>query len=307
MTQESDRQPRTGRVVETVGRRVRVADDEGDRVCFLQGQRAVIGDRVRWRPAAGGGGVIQGVAPRTTVLSRVDHRGKPRIVAANLTGIVVVCSAIEPPFHAPLLDRYIVAARTHGLDVTLCLNKTDLGVPAEVRQALEIRREAGVPYVETSAVTSTGLDALRGHIERMSPSALVGPSGVGKTSLLAALLPDQDVGPTGPVSSRDGMGRHTTTRSILLEVGNGAEVADSPGIRTFTPDVLDLAVLRNHFPGLDDLQCRYRDCQHREDEDGCAAPQQAPPQMLASYRALLRDVDGITKRLHPRNRARRLR
>jgi ribosome biogenesis GTPase len=289
---------RAGRVVATAGRRV-IVDAEGEQhVCFLSGRRAVIGDQVTWRAAQGGGGVLEAVQERTTTLRRMDHGGREQVLAANLRGLVVVLAAVEPPFHAPLLDRYAVAAGEGELDVVVCLTKCDLGVPDDVDKALSLRADVGTAIVRTSSRTGAGLDALREHLGGRGAWALVGPSGAGKTSLLAALAPDQDVGPTGAVSERDGMGRHTTTGSRLFRVG-ALELADSPGIRTFTPVIREARALRDHFPGLRGCPCRYRDCLHRPDEEGCAAAEQLSAPLLASYRDLLIEVAAVEQRRAP--------
>ena len=101
-------------MVEIRGRRVLVRDDEGERVCFLAGQRAVVGDEVRWVPARGEGGKLVEVLPRRTALRRVDAIGREQVLAANLGGLLVVAAAQHPPFRAGLVDRYVVAARSAG-------------------------------------------------------------------------------------------------------------------------------------------------------------------------------------------------
>lgn len=292
-----------GRVVETRGRRVLVRDPEGERVCFLSGHRAVVGDEVRWVPAPGEGGKIVAVLPRRTVLRRVDFSGREQILAANLGGLLAVAAAQQPPFRAGLLDRYVVAARSAGLEVALCLNKVDLGVPEDVERELALRATTGLEVLRVSARTGEGLDALRAFLAERSaaggPWALVGHSGVGKTSVIGALLPGQDVGDIGEISEHWGTGQHTTTRSRIFAI-DGGEVVDSPGIRTFAPGGLQARDVREHFPGMHGLDCRYRDCLHREDEEGCVAEDSVNPDLLASYRRLLHELLDIEDRRRPR-------
>ncbi len=288
---------RPGRVVEIRGRRVRVTDAEGDRVCFLSGHRAVVGDRVRWVEAKGTGGKIVGVDDRDTALVRMDHRGREQVLAANLEGILVVVAGLEPPFRAGLVDRYTVAAAMAGLEIAVCINKSDQGVPAEVEAEVARREALGVRFIRTSALLRVGLDELRAFLaDAKAPWAFVGHSGVGKTSLIGALLPDVDVGAVGELSEYWGTGQHTTTGSRLFALPGGGEIADSPGIRTFTPGGLTVDSVRRWFPGMAEVQCRYRDCQHREGEDGCVAPDQVEPGLLASYRRLLEDVRTVNDR-----------
>ncbi len=271
-------------------------------MCFLSGQRAVLGDQVRWIDVPGEGGKLVAVQPRVTALRRSDPRGKEQLLAANLRGLVVVCSVVAPAFRAGLLDRYAVAAASEGLDLLVVVNKIDLGLPDDVAAALALRAQEGIEIVRVSAKQQHGLDALAARLRELTeagPWAFVGGSGVGKTSLIAKLLPDVDVGAVGDVSEFWGTGRHTTTRSVLFGLPGGGEIADSPGIRNFTPAGLDSATVRRHFPGLETLQCRYRDCLHRVDEDGCIAQEQAQPELLASYRVLLEEVLKIEAKQRP--------
>lgn len=297
--QEKRTRGRHGRVVETVGRRVRVRDAEGDRVCFLSGQRAVLGDEVLWEEAPGTGGKLVEVLPRRTALRRLEQNGREQVLAANLGGLCVVMAGSEPPYRPGLVDRYLVAARLEGLDVVLALTKTDQGVPPEVEEDLAWRQEhLDLRVVRTSAVDGSGLKALTDALREEGPGpwALVGHSGVGKTSLIGALLPDVDVGPVGELSSYWGTGQHTTTSSTLYALDEGLEIVDSPGIRTFLPDVLEPTAVRDHFPGVGRLGCRYRACLHREVDDGCVAVEEVEPRVLTSYRRLLAEVTGVQSR-----------
>jgi len=277
---------------------VLVRDDDGERVCFLAGHRAVIGDRVTWVEAKGSGGKLVGVEPRQGTLVRRDARGREQVLAAHLAGVAVVAAPAEPPFRGGLVDRYVVACSVGGLRPLVVLNKVDQGVPDDVAAALALRAEAGLEVVRCSAHTGEGLDALQQHLAT-GTWALVGHSGVGKTSLVASLLPDTDVGPIGELSTYWGTGQHTTTGSRLFALPGGGEVVDSPGIRTFAPGALDPAQVRLHFPGVGDPGCRYRDCLHRPGEDGCEAEGACEPELLASYRRLLNEVLTIEERNRP--------
>ncbi len=281
-----------GRVVETRGRKVLVRDDAGARDCFLSGQRAVVGDRVRWVEARGSGGKLVAVEPRETVLRRADLKGREQVLAANLAGLLVVTSAREPDFRGALLHRYLVAASRDGLEAILVLSKVDLGVPPEVEaQVALLEAEAGLRTLRTSPDDVRALsDFLAAE---PGPWALVGSSGVGKTSLIATLLPEEEVGAVAAISDYWGVGRHTTTHSRLFTLPAGGEIADSPGIRNFTPVLSDPGELRLHFPGIGPLPCRYRDCLHRPDEDGCAAQGEVAAPLLESYRSLLAEVTDV--------------
>lgn len=282
---------------------MRVVDDDGDRVCFLSGQRAVVGDRVQWVPADGTGGKVTSVAKRDTVLERVDPRGKRQVLAANLQGLLVMAAGREPPFRAGLLDRYLVAAASSGLEVAVVLSKADQGLPDEVEHELALREALGVKVLRTSSLLRHGLDAIFEHLATAGgPWALVGHSGVGKTSLIAALLPDQEVGAIGELSAYWGTGQHTTTGSRLFSLPGGGELLDSPGIRTFTPGGLTVDTVRTWFPGFEAVVCKYRDCQHREGEAGCVAAEVVDPELLVSYRRLLEDLRRVEQAQRPGRR-----
>ena len=279
---------------------MRVEDVDGERICFLAGQRAVVGDVVGWVPAKGSGGKLAAVEPRRTALVRRDFHGREQVLAANLEGLLVCAAVQQPPFREGLLDRYLVAAAAAGLEVVLVLTKTDLPVPGEVRQAISLRARYGLRHVQVCAHRAEGLDALVSLMsEAGGPWAVVGHSGVGKTSLIAALLPEIDVGPVGDLSEYWGTGTHTTTSSRLFRLPGGGEIIDSPGIRTFTPGGVDVEEVRRYFPGVDAVRCHYRDCLHRPGEEGCAAPEVVEPELLESYRRLLSDVGTIQEKQRP--------
>lgn len=288
----------------TRGRRVVVADEEGQRDCFLSGQRAVVGDQVEWVEVQGEGGKVVAVGERRTVLVRTDLRGREQVLAANLGGIAVVTAPVEPPFRAGLLDRYQVAAGIGGLSCLVILNKIDQGVSDEVEAALRRRRAVGLELLRASAHTGAGLPDLAQRLAWGGPWALVGHSGVGKTSLAAALVPETEVGAIGALSEHWGTGQHTTSGSCTFTLPGGGELVDSPGIRTFAPGRLGAVDVRRHFLGVHDLSCRYRDCLHRGGEDGCTADARVDPELLASYRRLLDEVTGIEQRRRPRSRPR---
>ena len=281
-------------MVETVGRRVRVADEAGDRVCYLAGKRAVVGDRVMWEEAPGTGGKLVTVLERESELRRRDNQGKDRVLAANLEGVVVVMSPARPAFNANLMDRYLVAIAAAGLKAAICLNKIDLEISEEVEAELALRESLGFPILRTCSKDGRGLSEVSELIGKHSDAgswAFMGLSGVGKTSLVAALLPGQDVGAIGEVSEHWEQGQHTTTYSKIFSLPQGGEVCDSPGIRTFSPAGLTREQVREFYPGMDDLRCQFRDCEHREGQKGCEAPEALNESMLKAYRRLLEWVD----------------
>jgi len=204
------------------------------------------------------------IAERETVLRRTADDTDPveRVIVANADQLVIVASLADPPPRYGLIDRCLVAALTEGMEPLLCLTKSDLAPPDE---ALARYAELDLPFV----VTGLGRDlgqlraALTGHV-----SVLVGHSGVGKSTLINALVPDagRRIGEVSAI----GKGRHTSSSAIALPLPEGGWVIDTPGLRSFglahvSPDDLLWA-----FPDLEDgaTQCPPG-CEHASAKDGC--------------------------------------
>jgi ribosome biogenesis GTPase / thiamine phosphate phosphatase len=265
---------RNGRVLTRFGAELIVEDEHGERhrcTARRRLQDVVCGDRVTWTPSESGNHVVTAIAPRRNLLERIDPRGQRRSVAANIDQVVVV-TARQPPPQWPLVDRYLVAIEALEARAMLVVNKADL--PAEGGGEGPARMEAlyrslGYVLVPTSIVTGTGLAELRDRLKG-NTSVLVGQSGVGKSSLIQALLPDEALR-IGELSEGTGEGRHTTTAATLYHLPDGGDLIDSPGVRDFTPPPLPPEELARGFvefrPCLG--QCRFHNCVH-DREPGCA-------------------------------------
>jgi ribosome biogenesis GTPase len=180
-----------------------------------------------------------------------------------------VVAALDPPAKAGLVDRAAVAARSASITPVLVINKADLPDPHHVLADLRARVEGELAVVPVSAQSGLGLDVLLDMLANKR-GALVGPSGVGKSSIKNRLVPGLEL-ETRALSDTRGAGMHTTTSSTLHTLPNGGELVDTPGVREFgLVDVLpaDLAAFFPGFAAVTDA-CRFRDCMHQE-EPGCA-------------------------------------
>jgi len=216
-------------------------------------------------------GVISEVQPRRSLLARRNRSGVVQTICANLD-LLLITIAPDPEPHADLIDRYLVAAELDGLDAAVILNKCDLIASEQptIQSLIELYEGLGIPVYSSSAAAGIGLDALRALIGERT-AALVGQSGVGKSSLLNALLPEAAaaVGSlTGKRNRRHGRGRHTTSTVRLYPIAGGV-IIDSPGIRELTPEVSDPMRLISGFPEIDSAAryCRFRNCRHDREPD----------------------------------------
>lgn len=207
---------------------------------------------------------------RSSELSRMDARGGIHIVGANLDVlcIVISCEPLPPP---GFIDRAIVAARSSGLRPVLVINKSDLPCFAEYQAAVQPVYRESVKIFSLSAEDGTGLDTLSGFFSEGHRGVFVGPTGVGKSSILNSLLPEIHL-TTGEISETKKRGRNTTTVSTLHILNGGGELVDSPGFNDFGMVDISAQQLSAYFPGFEKAGmekegCRFRDCKHREEPD----------------------------------------
>jgi ribosome biogenesis GTPase len=262
----------TGTITAAFGRHYEVGLADGRSICGIpRGKQSLYacGDRVALGPPHGREAHILAHAPRTALLYRSD-RWKEKLIAANATQIVLVVAS-EPAFSAELISRALVAAAHQKLRALIVLNKCDLAdaLPA-ARARLAPYVALGIPVVELSALTdATPLAApLRGEL-----SVLVGQSGMGKSTLVNALVPGAAAA-TREVSAALDSGKHTTTHARLYALPGGGGLIDSPGLQEFGLAHLSRGQVELGFaeflPHLD--RCRFRDCRH-ENDPGCALRQ----------------------------------
>ncbi len=266
--------PTAGTVITRHGQNLVVEDGGGQLWHCLSRQNIgdpVCGDRVVWQATGDRQGVVTAIQPRRSALRRPNYSGENRALAANITQMVVVL-APEPPPSRYLLDQYLVAAEKIGVRALIVLNKKDLwdAQAQEVfRRDFRVYAGIGYPLVRVSAHRRQGLDAIERHL-RGETSILVGQSGVGKSSLVNALLPDLEL-QVGRLSQTSGMGRHTTSATTLYHLTAGGALIDSPGVRSFRLGWIDQRQLEQGFREFRPFlgRCRFSNCSHTH-EPGCA-------------------------------------
>lgn len=287
-----------GLVISYYGSTVLVEIDAGQVIaCHLRRNQElpVVGDEVSLQLEANGEtGIVTGISPRRTVLARADVRSGAKIrkpIAANIDVLVVVM-APPPIFSTHLVDRYLVAAELLKLNVILVINKADLmnaDSKAQLEADLKIYQNVPYPVVLTSTFVENGVAPLAALLQGKR-GALVGPSGVGKSSLIAALGINEDIR-VGDVSPK-GAGKHTTTATRLYHLTSGGALIDSPGVREFHLWPISKAEVLIGFKEFAiNEACRFRDCTHAV-EPGCAVQTavsdgRISPVRFKSYQELL--------------------
>ena len=237
--------------------------------------RPFCGDRVLVGRADDTSLVVDSILPRDNYFVRADERQRQHIIAANLDQVLIVVAAAPLPSR-DLMERYILAVHSLGIEPIIVLNKTDLEVAvgetaagAKVLEHMPDYEALGYTVIRTSCKTAPGITGLQSVLKDRT-SILVGQSGVGKSSLINQLLPDLDI-QTGALSTATGKGTHTTTSTMLYQFTGGGYLIDSPGVWEYGIWKLDNDELAAGFiefkPWLG--KCRFNDCVHNTEPD-CA-------------------------------------
>lgn len=283
------------------GGRYRVLADGVVREASLRGrmkhgerETVLVGDRVRLVVQDEGNATIEDIHPRHSLLQRRSpgRSHGVRAVAANLDQVVVVGAALAPGWEPGLIDRFTAVAEANQLPVRVVINKADLDPGADALGAPY--RAAGYDVLVTSVPERRGLADLLERLDRRV-SLFTGPTGVGKSSLLNALVPGLRLR-TGEVSHRTQTGRHTTVAAEMHPLGDRGFVVDTPGLRDIGLWGLEPLEVVGAFPEFAALPaCRFDNCRHRG-EPGCEVAAAAGRGALAasrleSYRRLLAEAE----------------
>jgi len=234
--------------------------------------KTLCGDRVKYKTEQNNEIVITEILPRTTILSRLNNLNpKPKQIASNIDQMIIVIS-VTSSIKFGLIDRYLIAAAFSGFNPVIVINKIDTIEPQAldaVKQAMQIYADIELPLFYMSAINNIGIDSFLSVTENKT-NIVVGQSGVGKSSIVNAILPSMPA-ITKEISESNNKGKHTTTTAYLYDIPNNGKLIDSPGIREFGLWNIEKNDLAKGFTEIQHTgeQCKFRDCSHHN-EPGCA-------------------------------------
>ena len=263
-----------GRIITRYGAQVELEDSQRQRFRCLMRRNLpslVCGDNVIWQAGPDNTGVVVAMEPRQSLLERPDADNQLKPVAANISQILVV-AAPEPALDVDLINRYFVAAEMTGIPPVLIINKIDLLDEAtldKLRARFKAYQDIGYSVIFATTKRAHGLDDLLEHL-RDKTNIFVGQSGVGKSSLIQVLLPEEELR-VNTLSESSGEGRHTTTTTQLYHFSTGGELVDSPGVRSFRLGHVSSRQITEGFKEFQPFlgQCRFSNCRHTVEPD-CA-------------------------------------
>ncbi len=257
------------------------------------GQKILIGDRVRWEEISGSDGIIEAVLPRDNSFIR------PPI--ANVEQMIIVMALTSPKPNLEVIDRFLLEGEKNGVSLGICINKIDLNQPKTWEEIREIYGNL-YPLYPVSGEKKEGLarlkEALKGKV-----SAFAGPSGVGKSTLINSLYSGISL-ETGRVSEKTKRGRHTTRYVELISPEPGTKIFDTPGFTAFHSSLMEEQPLDRYFPEMKPYwgHCQYHNCQHLR-EPGCAVRKgldagKIHPRRYATYQKMQLEMEKERENLY---------
>ncbi|MCK5091667.1 MAG: small ribosomal subunit biogenesis GTPase RsgA [Gammaproteobacteria bacterium] len=298
-----------GTIISHHGRSVIVEDTQSKliRCSVRQNLKALVcGDSVVWQPInkedgdnreeTNQQGIVTAIQPRSSLLARQLPGGEIKSVAANVDQIVIMV-ATKPALSEPLIDRYLVNAEITGIKPVIIVNKIDLldedGF-IELKQRMKLYSDIGYPVLFFSVKQDIGINQVTEKLNQKT-SILVGQSGVGKSSLVKQLLPEQEI-TIGKLGDTD-LGKHTTTTSVLYHLPCGGNLIDSPGVRDFGVWHIDKDNITKGFVEFKDYQgkCKFRNCSHTIEPEcafkGGVESGKISQRRLESYLSIVKSIE----------------
>jgi len=294
-------------VIATYSRRMRLRLANNEEVAArIKGKRLkpVCGDRVVAEPMKDESDwLITEIHERDNALCRPNLRGQTEVLAANIELLLVV-AASQPKPDWFIVDRYLSAAENLRIPSAVIYNKIDLeDGNSDLEVVLQDYHRADYQTVRCSALSGNGISEV-GDLVRGKTAIIVGQSGVGKSSIINALLGDQQLR-TAEISSKSGEGRHTTVNSMMLSLPGGGTIIDSPGVRDYAPALESAPQVIQGFREIEKAghECRFANCRHLR-EPGCAVKAAVENKLISerryeSYRRLL----ALTEKPYPGGQA----
>jgi ribosome biogenesis GTPase len=224
-----------------------------------------VGDRVTVS-VSGHESMVEDIHPRRSRFSRRHpQQGLEQVIAANVDQVMILSSAERPEFRPDIVDLFLVAASAAKLPALLVLTKCDLVADSRPELLAKRYRKLKLPILRVGLGDDASVDRLRRDVLAGRVTVMLGPSGVGKSTLRNRLLPSsRGTAPTAPVSEKSGEGRHVTTAATFEALGGpgGGFLVDTPGVRELTPWGVDPATVHLHYPEFADAECRFGNCRH---------------------------------------------
>ena len=256
---ENAQAEQSGLVITRYGQHVLVEAEDGQLLQCTGRQNielSVAGDQVVFQSTGDDTGVVTALLPRENRLKRGD-----KLIASNVDRLYLVV-AVEPHYQFELIDRYLIMAQNANLPIEIVVNKIELGDLAKIQNDFAMYKAIGYPVHYLSVKQNTGVEALKVRLDDHT-NIFLGQSGVGKSSLINALIPNLNLR-VNEISDKSKLGKHTTTNTTLYHIPSGGDLIDSPGVREFQLDNLSSGEILSGFREFQAYlgHCKFRNCAH---------------------------------------------